>query len=144
MQNCLVPADGGLICSLQRFFTIRDPSLGKLGGRSESAAKGHKNCHCRPSSGNYSSQTRLGILSLISDKQGSSSGTAGRITSPVKCLKLRREVRLRGRCSDQESHDYPLKPIKNISSLKRKTSDCKAFPLHKKKLELDLGNDRLK
>ncbi|KAK4372651.1 hypothetical protein RND71_008035 [Anisodus tanguticus] len=33
---------------------------------------------------------------------------------------------------------------KNISSLKRKTSDCKAFPLHKKKLELDLGNDRLK
>ncbi|TQD69937.1 hypothetical protein C1H46_044529 [Malus baccata] len=33
---------------------------------------------------------------------------------------------------------------KNISSLKRKTSDCKAFPLHKKKLELDLGNARLK
>ncbi|KAI5680851.1 hypothetical protein M9H77_02078 [Catharanthus roseus] len=30
---------------------------------------------------------------------------------------------------------------KNISSLKRKTSYCKAFPLHKKKLELDLGND---
>ncbi|TQD71966.1 hypothetical protein C1H46_042494 [Malus baccata] len=29
---------------------------------------------------------------------------------------------------------------KNISSHKRKTSDCKAFPLHKKKLELDLGN----
>ncbi|KAK9081077.1 hypothetical protein Syun_031249 [Stephania yunnanensis] len=33
---------------------------------------------------------------------------------------------------------------KNISSLKRKTTDCKAFPLLKKKLELDIGNDRLK
>lgn len=34
---------------------------------------------------------------------------------------------------------------KNISSLKRKrkTEDCEAFPLHNKKLELDLGNDRL-
>jgi hypothetical protein len=33
---------------------------------------------------------------------------------------------------------------KNISSFKRKTSDFKAFPLHQKKLELDLRNDRLK
>lgn len=33
---------------------------------------------------------------------------------------------------------------KNIFSPKRKTSDFKAFPLPKKKLELDLGNDRLK
>ncbi|KAE8785807.1 40s ribosomal protein s5-1 [Hordeum vulgare] len=34
---------------------------------------------------------------------------------------------------------------KNISSLKRKrkTEDCEVFQLHNKKLELDLGNDRL-